>query len=309
MRVLIAEDDRSSRNILKAVLTQLDYEAIAVEDGNAAWEILQEPDAPKLVILDWVMPGMEGVEICNRLRKTAKPDDVYTYVILLTSKGSKENIVKGMGAGADDYIIKPYDHNELYVRLRAGQRIVELQTELLDTKKKLLLKSRTDSLTGILNRGAILQLIEREYVRSMRTGGPFGLSMLDIDHFKLVNDTYGHAAGDTVLKTIVQRIGRVIRPYDSLGRYGGEEFLILVANNRDSGDSGICNVSERIRLIISSSPILIDKLEIPITASQGTVVWNNEYSFEEMISAADEALYKAKRAGRNRVVAAQFQNS
>ena len=217
MQILIAEDDRTSRNILNVVLTRLGYDVIAVADGAAAWKVLQRPDAPKLVILDWVMPGMEGIEICTRLRRISDPETSYTYVILLTAKGSKENIIMGMDAGADDYVVKPFDHNELRVRIRAGQRIVDLQSELYAVKKELLLQSRTDPLTGILNRRALMPLIAKECSRSLRSKASFALSMLDIDHFKKINDTYGHSAGDAVLKEIVNRINAVIRPYDPAG--------------------------------------------------------------------------------------------
>lgn len=303
MKVLIAEDDKTSRNILEVVLTRLGYEVVAVTDGEAAWETLQEPDAPKLVILDWMMPGMEGIEICRRLRQNTEHDKAYTYVILLTAKGSKENIIKGMDAGADDYIVKPYDQNELHVRLRAGQRIVELQSELLAVKKELFLQSTTDFLTGILNRRALLLLIDKEYAKSMRTGKSFAISLLDIDHFKSVNDNYGHATGDAVIKEIARRIGCSIRGYDSLGRYGGEEFLILFP---DAGISEVHAISERIRAAIGNAPVEVFQLEIPITVSQGIVAWDSQFSLDEMIGAADEALYKAKAAGRNCVKAAHY---
>jgi len=296
MQVLIADDDRTSRSILEVVLTRLGYTVQAVSDGNAAWEALQKPDAPQLVILDWMMPGMEGVDICRQLRQNNDPDNAYFYVILLTAKGSKENIIQGMEAGADDYIVKPFDHNEMRVRIRAGQRIVELHRELLEVKKELFEQSRTDALTGVLNRRALLSLIEAEYSRSTRANKPFSLAMLDIDHFKSVNDTHGHAVGDAVLKEVVNRINEQLRPYDSLGRFGGEEFLIVVPGTREPEISGVC---ERIRKTISETKICIGQLEIPITVSQGTTTWVKSAGVEEMICAADAALYRAKNAGRN----------
>ncbi len=296
MQILIAEDDRTSRNILNVVLTRLGYTVIAVADGTAAWQVLQRPDAPKLVILDWVMPGMEGIEICTRLRRISNPETAYTYVILLTAKGSKEDIIMGMDAGADDYVVKPFDHNELRVRIRAGQRIVDLQSELYAVKKELLLQSRTDPLTGILNRRALMPLIAKECSRSLRSKASFALSMLDIDHFKKINDTYGHSAGDAVLKEIVNRINAVIRPYDLLGRFGGEEFLVVVPG---ACAADIITISERIRQRISGTKVCVDQLEIAVTASQGIVAWDGKSSVDEMIRAADDALYRAKKAGRN----------
>ena len=135
MRILIAEDDVTSRLILENMLTKWGYDVVSATDGNDAWKKLQEEDSPKLVILDWMMPGMEGIEICRKIRKNSKSEDQYTYVTLLTAKESKENIVTGMDAGADDYITKPFDMHELRVRVRAGQRIVQLQSELLEAKK------------------------------------------------------------------------------------------------------------------------------------------------------------------------------
>lgn len=298
MQVLIADDDRTSRRILEVVLTRFGYTVQAVSDGTAAWEALQKPDAPQLAILDWMMPGMEGVDICRRLRQNKDPDNAYFYVILLTAKGSKENIIQGMDAGADDYIVKPFDHNEMRVRIRAGQRIVELHKELLEVKKELFEQSRTDALTGVLNRRALLSLIEGEHSRSIRGNTPFSLAMLDIDHFKSVNDTHGHAVGDAVLKEVVNRINGQIRPYDSLGRFGGEEFLIVVPGTREPEISNVC---ERIRKAINATKICVEQLEIPITVSLGTTTWMESGGVEEMICAADAALYQAKNAGRNRV--------
>lgn len=302
MRILIADDDRTSLALLKAVLSRLGYDVCAVADGNAAWHALQQTDAPQLVILDWMMPGMEGIEICKRLRRDNDPEAAYTYVILLTAKGSKESIIRGMEAGADDYVVKPFDHNELRVRIRAGQRIVELHHELLDVKKALYEQSITDPLTGVFNRRALLSLLEKEHARAMRTGVSFGLSILDIDHFKLVNDTHGHTVGDAVLKEIVRRIGKAIRPYDSLGRFGGEEFVIVFPGAQGSD---IITISDRIRKKISTTKISLDPLELSVSASQGVVTWDGKADIQEMIRAADEALYQAKTAGRNCVKAAQ----
>ena len=196
MKILVAEDDYTSRRILEAMLAKWGYDVISVDNGLAAWEMIRRPEGPKVAILDWMMPGMEGIEVCRQLRKLKKDEDQYTYVILLTAKDSKENIVIGMDAGADDYIIKPFDHHELRVRVRAGARIIDLQSELLSAKQKLLIQSRTDPLTGILNRRAILSHIEKELARARRHHRKICISMLDIDHFKTVNDTYGHSAGD-----------------------------------------------------------------------------------------------------------------
>jgi diguanylate cyclase (GGDEF)-like protein len=298
MKILIAEDDVTSRLILENMLTKWGYDVVAATDGNDAWEKLQEEDAPKLVILDWMMPGMEGIEICRKIRKNTKSEDQYTYVTLLTAKESKENIVTGMDAGADDYITKPFDQHELRVRVRAGQRIVQLQTELLEAKKDLLLQSRTDPLTGVLNRRAILSQIESELSRARRENTKISVSMLDLDHFKKINDTYGHLAGDAVLRECMNRVGDSVRTYDSIGRFGGEEFLVILPG-ADQADA-LC-VAERIRQNIVEKDADVEEVSISFTISQGLATSNGDITVENLIAMADEALYRAKENGRNRV--------
>ena len=298
MKILIAEDDATSRRILEFVLVKWGYEVIIVNDGNKAWDKLQQEDAPQMAVLDWMMPGMEGVEVCRKLREKEKDQEQYTYLILLSSKDAKKNIVTGMEAGADDYIIKPFDHHELRVRIRAGQRIIQLQSELLSAKQDLLLLSRTDPLTGVLNRRAILSQIEKELSRAKREDKKLSLSLLDIDHFKKVNDTYGHISGDKVLRECVKRIGSAMRMYDSLGRVGGEEFLVVIpgAQGKDA-----CAIGERIRSVIGDKDILVNGSSIPVTVSQGLVTWDGNMSLDELVARADQALYQAKENGRNRV--------
>ncbi len=298
MKILIAEDDVTSRLILENMLTKWGYDVVAATDGNDAWEKLQEEDAPKLVILDWMMPGMEGIEICRKIRKNTKSEDQYTYVTLLTAKESKENIVAGMDAGADDYITKPFDQHELRVRVRAGQRIVQLQSELLEAKKDLLLQSRTDPLTGVLNRRAILSQIESELSRARRENTKISVSMLDLDHFKKINDTYGHLAGDAVLRECMNRVGDSVRTYDSIGRFGGEEFLVVLPG-ADQAD--VLCVAERIRHNIVEKDADVEEVSISFTISQGLATSNGDITVENLIAMADEALYRAKENGRNRV--------
>ena len=200
MRILIAEDDPTSRLILEGVLKKWGYVVEAVSDGSQAWERLQTDNPPRLVILDWMMPGFSGPELCSMIRAHTREEDPYIYCILLSAKSKKEHIVKGMEAGADDYIIKPFDQHELRVRIRAGQRIIDLQSALRETREKLLQQSRIDPLTEIFNRRAIFERLRVELDRSRREQTSVSLFMLDIDHFKSVNDTYGHLAGDHVLR-------------------------------------------------------------------------------------------------------------
>jgi two-component system cell cycle response regulator len=298
VKILIAEDDVTSRLLLKRVLESWGYEVTATRDGDEALQALQGEVAPRLAILDWMMPGMDGVDVCRRVRarETLQP----TYIILLTALGDKESVVTGLNAGADDYVGKPYDPDELHARLEVGRRLVELNDELLEAQHALEILARTDALTGVLNRGAIVEELEMEAERASREGRPLGLGMLDIDHFKLVNDTYGHAAGDEVLREVVQRVLGVMRPYDTFGRFGGEEFLVLVPG---SGERELVAVLERIRSAIGSSPIVVDGHELVVTVSLGGATRSRE-SADGLIARADDALYTAKEHGRDRVVLA-----
>ena len=298
MRVLIAEDDVTSRLLLTRVLESWGYEVTATKDGAEALQALQAEDAPRLAILDWMMPGMDGVDVCRRVRsrETLQPP----YIILLTALGDKKSVVAGLEAGADDYVGKPYDPDELHARLEVGRRLVTVNDELLEAQHALEILARIDVLTGVLNRGAIVMEFEREAERTAREGVPLGLGMLDIDHFKLVNDSYGHAAGDAALCEVVRRVLGVMRPYDSFGRFGGEEFLVLVPG---SGERELREVLERIRSVIGSAPIVVDGHELAVTVSLGGARRGRE-SADGLIARADDALYSAKEQGRDRVVLA-----
>jgi diguanylate cyclase (GGDEF)-like protein len=267
----------------------------------AADRILSEPDAPRLAIVDWMMPGLDGAEVCRRVR--ARGVEPYTYLLLLTSRSEKQDIVGGLDAGADDYIIKPFDPPELRMRLRAGERILDLQQQLIEAREQLRDRAMNDSLTGIWNRGAVLESLHRELVRAQRERGHVGLVMVDVDRFKSINDAFGHAAGDAVLCEVTSRIKRSLRPYDSIGRMGGEEFLIIVPG---------CNAlnafsqAERFRNVIAREPVATPDGSIAVTVSMGVAVAEHGelVSPESLMRSADLALYRAKRAGRNRVEAA-----
>jgi two-component system cell cycle response regulator len=298
VRILIAEDDVTSRLLLKRVLEKWGYEVTVTSDGAEAWRALQAADAPRLAILDRIMPGMDGLEVCRRLR--AQPTLKPPYVILLTTLGDKESVVTGLDAGADDYVGKPYDPDELRARLEVGRRLTEINDKLLEAQNALEIIARTDALTGVPNRLAIVEELEREVDRASRERSLLGLGMLDIDHFKLVNDTRGHAAGDAVLCEVVRRVLEVMRPYDSFGRFGGEEFLVLVPG---AGEKELRNVLERIRSAVGSSPIAVEGQGLVVTVSLGGAVRGSE-SVDGLIARADDALYGAKEHGRDRVVLA-----
>ena len=296
VRILIAEDDPVSRRLLEATLTQWEYDVTACADGTVAWQVLQEPDAPSLVILDWMMPGMDGVRICQEVRQRANVP--YVYIILLTAKNQKADIITGLEAGADDYITKPFDRSELRIRLRAGRRILDLQAELIYAREELREQATHDSLTRLWNRGGILEILERELERAKRAGGPLSIVMVDLDHFKHINDAYGHLAGDAVLREVAQRMRASVRPYDEIGRYGGEEFLFVLP---DCDAAGVIALGERLRAAVGQTAMVLAEGVIPVTLSLGATTSDMIDDVKAGIAAADAALYRAKKGGRNRL--------
>jgi len=298
VKILIADDSIVSRHLLDATLRKWGYEVVLASDGTEAWEIMQSKNAPPLAILDWMMPEMTGVEVCRRVRQQAR--EPYTYILLLTSKNLKEDLIEGMEAGADDYITKPFDQHELKVRLRAGTRVVDLQQQLLAAREALREQATKDSLTGIWNRSSIVEQLQRELARSSRELLPVGLVMVDLDHFKSMNDTHGHFAGDAVLREAARRMQDSIRQYDSIGRYGGEEFLILLPN---CDEESTHRQAERMRGQLAQAPVGEFEDSFTLTASFGATCASAGYpaSVEGLIRRADEAMYLAKKHGRNRV--------
>jgi two-component system, cell cycle response regulator len=301
--VLLADDDAISRTMLEACLRKWQFDVTPAQDGLYAWHELQKKNAPSLVILDWMMPGISGIEVCRRLR--ARGTSPYPYILLLTSRDSKQDVVEGLDAGADDYLTKPFNVNELKARLQVGRRILQLQNDLLRKEEELRYEASHDRLTGLWNRGAILDFLGREVERGKRSGESVGALLIDIDHFKGINDLHGHQMGDAVLHEVAQRLASSLRIYDWAGRYGGEEFLILLSN---------CNAevtamsAERLRRAVASEPIQVGDLKLTVTISIGTAVSSREHelSDDQLIGIADEALYRAKDRGRNCVETGEY---
>ncbi len=302
MRVLIAEDDPISRRVLEATLSRWGYEVLVACDGQEAWEYYQGDDPPTLAIFDWMMPKIDGAEVCRKVREVNGKD--YVYIILLTAKGRKEDIIEGLERGADDYIVKPFDSGELQVRLRAATRILKLQSDLLSAQEALRVQATHDSLTGMWNRPAVLDILNREIARVQREGNPVGIILADIDHFKQINDTFGHRSGDAVLSSVARRLTDSLRKYDAVGRYGGEEFL-LVMPGCDYEDGKVR--AEEFRRAVQDEPVKVGDQEIPVSLSLGVSVCepNGVDQPEILIHAADEAMYRAKKNGRNRFELAQ----
>lgn len=296
MDVLIVDDDAITRFALSTAVEEWGFVPVLAENADQALKILTTETTPHLLIIDWSMPGMSGPDLCKTIRK--REDGQFFYILMLTGKEGNEAIIEAMEAGADDFLSKPFDHRVLKVRIAAGSRIVRLEQTLNQ------LASR-DALTQCWNRRMIDELFANSIAESTRKRSKFSLMVLDIDHFKQVNDTFGHSGGDAALKHVVNILNTNLREYDQVGRYGGEEFVILLpATDRNEA----WGVAERIRSAIQFQPtILSDELKIDLTVSIGIAEFDrsrdaNQSAFFER---ADKALYTAKQTGRNRIICSE----
>jgi two-component system, cell cycle response regulator len=297
-QVLVVDDSAVYRKLIGDHLRSWGFGVSLAESGSDAWQILEQPEAPKLVLLDWVLPDLDGIEICQRIRR-AGSSRPYVYVILLTSNEGRQHMLDAMQAGADDYLVKPFDELELKARLLVGKRILDLQEELVSARESMRHAATHDSLTGLLNRGEIFAMLERELERSRRDRQPLGVILGDIDHFKNVNDTLGHLFGDEALREVGRRLRAQLRVYDGVGRYGGEEFLMVLPN---------CDLpnavlrADELREIIAKTPVVSSGQERLITMSMGVAisVSGQKNEVETLLKQADAGLYEAKEKGRNR---------
>jgi diguanylate cyclase (GGDEF)-like protein len=301
MKILIAEDDSVSRLLMQRTLEKFGYDVVLAEDGRTAAEILLQRGGPRLALIDWMMPELDGLGLCREVR-SAQRDGAYVYILLLTSRQDAEDVVAGLEAGADDYITKPFHPAVLRARLHTGRRILLLEEKLVRAREEMRFKATHDALTSLWNRASILSKARSELHRSAREARPFSLLLCDIDHFKRVNDNHGHLAGDVVLEEVARRLISSVRDYDAVGRYGGEEFLIIFGN---CDEDSLKARAEQIRAAIASMPIQAGNAELSVSISIGAMThccWESDIPLESIIARADAALYNAKAGGRNRAV-------
>ena len=291
MKVLVADDDEVTRAALSGMLIHLGHDPVVARNGSEAWDVICSEDGPSLAIIDWLMPDIEGPEICRRLRDSAKRP--YQYLIMLTAKDAMQDLVASLEAGADDYLSKPFDERELRARLHAGERILALQDQLLA-------RATFDELTGLFNRATIRQRLERAIAHIQRAAQPVSIVLADVDGFKQINDTHGHAVGDTVLREASGRFAASIRSHDELGRYGGEEFLAVLPG---CDLSRALEVAERMRDAVKARAFETSAGPVEITATFGVASADvgESPNVNALVESADAALYRGKRAGRNRV--------
>ncbi len=298
MKILIAEDDLISCRILEKNLQNWGYDVILAKSGEEAWQALKNEDL-RMTILDWMMPGMGGVEICKKMRHRKR--NKYTYIILLSAKDRKQDIIAGLSSGADDYMTKPVNFLELRARLQTGRRIIDLEDKLILIQSQLKDMASRDNLTKLWNRGEIIKFLREELERGQREKKAVAVMMMDVDYFKKINDFFGHDIGDAALLQVVSRIKRKARKSDKVGRYGGDEFIVVLPH---CGLGEIKMIAERLRVSIARRGVKTDLETIPVTISVGCVSSENmpQPTAKKLIRTSDEALLKAKNQGRNCVV-------
>ena len=295
MRVLVADKSALYRHILSIWLAKWDYDVVLARNGEEARIILQQENCPRLAILDSTMLGLGGFQLCRLIRRDRRR---YIYAILLGATGEATDFVRGFICGADDYLPKPLDSahlTDLRVRLSVGERIVKAHQHLLEAKEELHFQATHDPLTRLLNRRAVLERLNNELSRTQRLNTTFSVCLCDIDSFKNINDTYGHVFGDEVLRACASRLASCLREYDSMGRYGGDEFLVILPSCEAPSAA---RLAERLRLAIVSDPIRYDSLTLQVSVSIGICEWRKTLG-TTLLNEADKALYQAKSEGRN----------
>jgi diguanylate cyclase (GGDEF)-like protein len=295
--MLIADDDAVSRCVLETTVRRLGHEPVVVTNGLDAQEVLLRSDGPRLAILDWMMPGADGLAVCRAVRQRVGP---YVYLVLLTSRDRQEDRAAALDADVDEFMAKPLDADELEARLRSGDRLLTLQEEFLRAQAALRYQASHDHLTGLWNRGMVREHLGAEISRARSAGTSVAVVLADLDRFKMVNDTYGHQAGDETLRQATARMRSALRASDSIGRYGGEEFLIVLP---DTEPHIAMTVAERARASVCA-PMHVNGVKMAMSVSLGVASTRTTTDCpDDLIQAADAALYRAKAEGRNRVSA------
>ena len=290
MKILVADDDPVNRRLLEILLSKWGFDVMVASDGNEAWCALQNPAHPRIAILDWMMPGMDGVEVCSKIRedKTRAP----MYLLLLTAKQATEDANGRFESVADDYLAKPYAAHELKARLRAARRILELEDQIEGARDNMKVETTHDPLTGLWNRSSILEILHREIHRARRQSSSLAVLVIDIDHLRQINQQHGHLAGDAVMREAARRIRGSVRTYDSVGRYNGGQFAII---SPACDRSGAMSQALRLQGTICQEAFKTFKGDLPVTISMGVAVGCNDHQAHELISSAEAALANASR--------------
>jgi two-component system, cell cycle response regulator len=297
VKILVADDDPVSCRLMQRMLERGGYEVVVATDGRAAASALTSSAGPKLALIDWMMPELDGPGVCAEVRR--RRDGSYVYILLLTSKQSHEDIVEGLEAGADDYLTKPCNPAEVKARLLTGRRILELEQKLVEAREGMRFRATHDGLTKLMNRTAILGHLQQSLDRSERDGVPCSVLLCDIDHFKRINDVHGHLAGDAILEAFATRLQHAVRAGDAIGRYGGEEFLIVLDG---CAAADIAMRAEQVRRSVTNTPFRMRESILKVSASIGGISvseFSRPISAEQMIDLADAAMYQAKAGGRD----------
>ncbi|HKD18841.1 MAG TPA: diguanylate cyclase [Thermoanaerobaculia bacterium] len=301
MKALVADSDPDRLRQLEGWLTRWGHEVVPVRNGVEAWHRLEKEQEPTLVVLAWRMEGMPGIDVCRRMR--LRPDLPSAYVLLVADGRTAEDLFDGLNAGADDFLFAPLDANEARARIRTGARIVEIERALKASQDALRVQSTRDPTTGSWNRAAILDVLHKEQERARRKSGSVAIVLADLDAFREVNESLGAPIGDEVLREAARRMSSTLRPYDAVGRYGGEEFLIVLPG---SDGLGALTVAERIREAFARRPVTTSGGPVAITLSLGVASEGGEAATDgnALLRAADSALKRAKSSGRNRTALA-----
>ena len=302
MKILVVDDEPLSRHVLQAAVQQLGHQWTAAENGQAAWQSFNQ-DKPEVLITDLLMPEVDGLELCRRVRADTRAG--YTYIILVTVLSDRHDVERGMAAGADDYLIKPVELFDLQMRLIAAQRVTDLHAELDRHRAKLAHLARHDPLTGLGNRRSLQEDLEVLHARSQRYGRGYALAMCDIDRFKAYNDTHGHQAGDQALRAVAATIAQEVRGGDSVYRYGGEEFLLILPEQTlDTASVAVERVRSAVERLAIPQPAAEPGDRLTLSAGIAAFDPGEAPTAEELLQRADAALYRAKAAGRNQLAVA-----